>query len=926
MRGTGGRDVAWVLYFRRPHMVLLPPPVQVSWIYSAEDQPIARELLRLAGVLERQGLIRNWLPHRLATSSAWSSDGQGSSQGTAPQYAMPGYSPNETTVLGGGIAVFLVSPAALEDKEWQRAMADAMRADGPRIVLVIVRAIPMGDLPDQARRMVIPKDGTAIATRRDRDEALLEVIQSVQEIATFKPDLAPPPAPLPPVSTALPINEIFRLNGPPTVTFVEPPEFRLLQVELSTMGTGLIVEGPSKTGKSTAVYKAMEVLGVDPRDQQWWRGQRPPPLDEFERVLEVLVHAERRTWLFIDDFHYVEDTRYRQALAFAMKALADQPRSNAKVTLIGINPLGASLVETMPDLAGRFRIMRIDRDRKWERSTRITELIVLGERAANIRFRRRDEFVLRAAGSFYIAQLLCNRAALDAGVYETQAQTVEIEVGPTDVLASIRDELAARYRGPLLHFAAFDAQPPPRGAGLSLLWLLDRSPEGFVAIPEARLRFPSLGPAFDWFLQGNLSRCFEEYPALRGLLYFNGATATLTMEDPQLTFYLRELDWAELARASGHGNVTFHPADGPLWPTTVSASITGASITLEAGRVEAKVSVTTPVRRLLHLSDLHFETADQVTIAYAQLAADLRQQGIDRLDALVVSGDLVNRATAGEYAAAGLFLEHVKSGFELTSNAVVVVPGNHDVSWADAKRAYRLMARADVTGELVAGTYVEHGPEVVELRDEEAYRLRFAPFAELYEKVKGEPYPLAYDGQATLAHLPEAGLVILGLNSAWEIDHRFRDRASLHMGALAKALQRLPAPAPGELRVATFHHPIHSPEESRLLDSGFLQQLAVAGFRLILHGHVHRPDAALYRYDRTVGGRQLDIVTAGTFGAPVREWVPGYPLEYNLLLIGAREITVETRCRREVNGAWEPDARWLQGPGQDPLPRYVIAR
>lgn len=38
------------------------------------------------------------------------------------------------------------------------------------------------------------------------------------------------------------------------------------------------------------------------------------------------------------------------------------------------------------------------------------------------------------------------------------------------------------------------------------------------------------------------------------------------------------------------------------------------------------------------------------------------------------------------------------------------------------------------------------------------------------------------------------------------------------------------------------------------------------------------------------------------------------------------EIVVETRCRREVNGAWEPDARWLAGPGKDPLPRYVIGR
>jgi 3',5'-cyclic AMP phosphodiesterase CpdA len=146
------------------------------------------------------------------------------------------------------------------------------------------------------------------------------------------------------------------------------------------------------------------------------------------------------------------------------------------------------------------------------------------------------------------------------------------------------------------------------------------------------------------------------------------------------------------------------------------------------------------------------------------------------------------------------------------------------------------------------------------------------------------------------------------------------------MGALAGALQKLPAPSPGELRIVTFHHPAHSGEDSRLRDHGFLQQLAVAGFRLILHGHVHRADAALYRYDRTASGRRIDIVTAGTFGAPVREWVPGYPLQYNLLVIRRDEIVVETRCRREVNGAWEPDARWLAGPGKDPLPRYVIER
>jgi hypothetical protein len=870
--------------------------VTVSWVYSGEDEPIARELLRLAGVLQRLGTIRNQPVSTLEESLLHTSH-----------------------TFGDGIAVFLVSPAALEDPRWGGLLQDALQDPRTRTVMVLVRPVAAANPPDQARRvLVLPADGVPIATRRDREDAMLEVIQGVQELAVIRRSSrgAPHRGRLQDVS----INDIFRLNGPPTVTFVEPPRFLELQAELRTMGTGLIVEGPAKTGKSTAIARAMDDLEISAADQLWWTAQKLPPFEEFERVLDELRGSRQRRWLFIDDFHYLEDSRYLRELAFAMKALADQARSYAKVTLVGINPLGESLVRAMPDLSGRFRIMRTDRERDPERNTLLTELIALGERAANIRFLRRDEFVVAAGGSFYIAQLLCNRAASQAGIYTTPKHTVEIEQGPADVIAAIRDELAARYRTPMLHFAAFDLHPPPRGAGLSLLWLLTRSTEGFVSLKEARLRFPSLASTFDWFLQSNLSRCFEDHPELRGLLYFNRATGTLAMEDPQLSFYLRALDWTAFGEASGHGHIVFHPADGPLWSPAEQPLVTGVR------RVERPGTTGAKVRRLLHLSDLHFATPVQVTSAYSRLAADLRQQGIERLDALVVSGDLVNWATADEYAAAGLFIEQLKSGFELKAQAIVLVPGNHDVSWTAGDSAYRLMKRAQHAGELVPGTYVMHKPEIIEVRDEDAYLQRFAAFAELFERLKGEPYPLAYEDQATLTVLPDAGWCILGLNSAWETDRYFSNRVSLHMGALARALDRLPAPAPGELRIATFHHPIHSDEPSRILDAAFLQQLAVAGFQLVLHGHVHRADAALYRYDRTAGGRQIDIITAGTFGAPVPAWVPGYPLQYNLLAIDEAKIVVETRCRREINGAWEPDARWLQGAGHDPLPRYTIER
>src|SRR6185295_11668380 len=107
---------------------------------------------------------------------------------------------------------------------------------------------------------------------------------------------------------------------------------------------------------------------------------------------------------------------------------------------------------------------------------------------------------------------------------------------------------------------------------------------------------------------------------------------------------------------------------------------------------------------------------------------------------------------------------------------------------------YVVAKRAQLPEAPAPGTFFEHTREIIEYRDEAKYRLRFRPFADFYEKVRGEPYPLEYEHQATVTHLPDVGLSILGLNSAWEIDHHFRDRASIHAGALSDALLRMPAP------------------------------------------------------------------------------------------------------------------------------------
>ena len=113
---------------------------------------------------------------------------------------------------------------------------------------------------------------------------------------------------------------------------------------------------------------------------------------------------------------------------------------------------------------------------------------------------------------------------------------------------------------------------------------------------------------------------------------------------------------------------------------------------------------------ILHLSDLHFgadEKSDPVADAkrwFSQLTDDLSDElGCERLDAVIISGDVGNFSNPDEYLAAEVFLERVCAKFRLDASQLVLVPGNHDLNWKLSKRGYRLMDKDDHDGPLSDG-------------------------------------------------------------------------------------------------------------------------------------------------------------------------------------------------------------------------------
>ena len=332
-----------------------------------------------------------------------------------------------------------------------------------------------------------------------------------------------------------------------------------------------------------------------------------------------------------------------------------------------------------------------------------------------------------------------------------------------------------------------------------------------------------------------------------------------------------------------------------------------------------------PLIHILHLSDIHLQPESDPSQHLIKLESDLKNElEVNGLEYLVLSGDFTNYATTEEYAVAYDFINRLVSRFGLDFRRVIMVPGNHDVNWKLSQAAYPFVHKSELTSTPPEGRHIPAGEEGILLCDEEKYRDRFKPFNQaLYKHIYGEEYPLQYDEQARIHAFEADRILFLALNSAWEIDHYRPNRicSGIHPGALARALEQLMEEKyKGWLKIAVSHHPVTGVETMR--DTAFLEQLAVHGFQVAMHGHIHKTESEYFRYDK---GRGLNIIGAGTFGAPPKEQVTSIPLQYNLLLLNPETgtLTVETRKKEQVNGAWAADARWSD-KSKKPEPRYIL--
>jgi 3',5'-cyclic AMP phosphodiesterase CpdA len=253
------------------------------------------------------------------------------------------------------------------------------------------------------------------------------------------------------------------------------------------------------------------------------------------------------------------------------------------------------------------------------------------------------------------------------------------------------------------------------------------------------------------------------------------------------------------------------------------------------------------VRRLAHLSDLHFGRIDPAVVeGLVRALADARP------DLVIVSGDFTQGARTAEFAAARAFLDRLPA-------PVFAVPGNHDLPpWNPVARLLRPYAR--------------------------------------YRRFIGEELePLWCDAELGIVGMKSPQRLPRNLNRAvGRISERQLERVLARLDALPEHL----------VRIVVVHHPLLLPEfQRRRLPSHAHTRgagRALAAFarhhvRLVLSGHLHLSYAR--RHEPVVEGPPT-VALPEPEAAEVR--APVAPPPSGPLIVHAASAT-STRLRDEPN-------------------------
>jgi hypothetical protein len=549
-------------------------PLELVCIYAnaIQDARLFYQLGKHLDPLQREGIITVWDPSQTITGMEVEEE-------------------VNLQIDEADIILLLISPDFLaSDYTYSLTMKALKRHDAgeARVIPVLLRPVGWLDTPI-SKLQLLPQNRRPVSKWPDLDSAFSNIVASIRRIA--EEFLSPPTVKLTPLTvtttspqqcyvapsdtkrdsdvmreaTQLPqqsptdvtirasaqpaiyhrLSEVFVKSGPPRFTFVAPKDFAFLKLALEQPGRGIVVEGPSGVGKTTAVERAVE-------DLRKARVQAHLPIQcvlsarnpQHRHLLDTIREWHKGT-VIIDDFHRL-DFSLRQELVDYLKELADTASQTRKLAIVGIPRTGQSLVDTSFDVATRIDVFALGE----VEDESILQMIELGEETLNIRFDRKSEIMLAVNGSLNLAQFICFNLCARAGIEETQDQTQIISSHIESAIERVMGDLAKKFENSIRHFIAMGG--PRDVIGLRLLEELATTEDGFLSLPLLKDKRSDLAQGIEGFLRNNwMDKLYRACPDSVNHLFFEPIGQALVIDDPQMSFYLRKVRFSSLARQVG---------------------------------------------------------------------------------------------------------------------------------------------------------------------------------------------------------------------------------------------------------------------------------------------------------------------------------------------------------------------------------------
>jgi len=315
---------------------------------------------------------------------------------------------------------------------------------------------------------------------------------------------------------------------------------------------------------------------------------------------------------------------------------------------------------------------------------------------------------------------------------------------------------------------------------------------------------------------------------------------------------------------------------------------------------------------ILHISDLHKIEGTNYQALLQSLLTDrdsYAAAGVASPKYVAVSGDLIHGGDTedeirDQYKETLAFLNDVVNEFlDHDKKRILIVPGNHDVSFPHSKKSMTPDAKENQDYNL--NLLWERHPAIrwdwekfsfYKIADNDQYRKRFDLFKDAYNCFY-DGYKIYPDNPMESAEcytFPEDRVTFALFNSCKQLDH-LNDTPNIDDDAIVSVIPTLRSNYNrGYLNIAVWHHHFYGgPRETNYLDREIINKMSHSYIQMGLFGHQHISQIAeFYGGDLALGdspdNQRILLVSSGTLFGGKKELPDGCRRQYNVI-----EVTQE---------------------------------